>query len=184
MKSPSLVALLVITGAVVSHADYVVDVDLGTLPIGDTVVSGNTAQTQIDPGPPPVTIGGNNNSVFIQGLDLNSGLNWGNEIVYQFTLEVPSIITITKSEDFTDSEGFTSDIDFFLLDGLTTAVDAITGKVAAQDGVGFAFLDGVSPESATLGTVSEGIYYLSAEHYDGADGAVRNGVLGMYNGDS
>ena len=168
MKSPFLVALLVIAGAVASHADYVVDVDLGIFPIGDTVVSGTTAQTQIAPGPPPVTIGGNDNSVFIQGF-INPGLNWGNEIVYCFTLEQPSIITITKSA------GFTGDPDFFLLDGLTTAVDATTGKIAAQDGVGFAFLDGVSPESATLGTVSEGIYYLSAEHYDGADGAVIPG---------
>lgn len=168
MKFPFLVALLVIAGAVASHADYVIDVDLGILPIGDTVVSGTTAQTQIDPGPPPVTIGGNDNSVFLQGF-VNPGLNWGNEIVYQFTLAQPSILTITKSA------GFTGDPDFFLLHGLTTAVDATTGKIAAQDGVGFAFLDGGVPESATLGTVREGIYYLSVEHYNGADGAVVSG---------
>jgi hypothetical protein len=168
MKFPFLVPLLVIAGVVASHADYVIDVDLGILPIGDTVVSGTTAQTQIDPGPPPVTIGGNDNSVFLQGF-VNPGLNWGNEIVYQFTLAQPSIITITKSS------GFTGDPDFFLLDGLTTAVDATTGKIAAQDGVGFAFLDGAIPESATLGTVREGIYYLSVEHYNGADGAVVSG---------
>ena len=169
MKILPFVSLLVLAGALPSPADYVVDVDLGILPIGDTLVEGTTAAVVIDPGPPPVTIGGNNNSIHFQGLNVQPTLNYGNEIVFQFTLATPSLMTITKEVDFVN------DPDFFLLGGLTTSIDPVTGKLSADNALGYAFLDAAPPETTSLGTLREGTYYLTVENFDGFDGSTTPG---------
>lgn len=169
MKTLPYATLLVLAGALPSHADYVVDIDLGILPVGDTLVAGSTVAIETDPGPPPVTIGGNNNSIWFQGLNLQPNTNWGNELVFQFTLAAPSLLTITKEADFIN------DPDFFLLGGLTTSIDPDTGKISADNALGFAFLDAAPPETTTLGTLREGTYYLTVENFDGFDGGTTPG---------
>jgi hypothetical protein len=169
MKIVPFASLFVLAGALPSPADYVVDIDLGILPIGDTLVEGTTAAVVLDPGPPPVTIGGNNNSIFFQELALTPTLNYGNELVFQFTLAAPSLLTITKEVDFIN------DPDFFLLGGLTTSIDPDTGKLSADNALGFAFLDLAPPETTTLGTLREGTYYLTVENFDGFDGSTTPG---------
>ena len=84
MKSPSLFFLIVLGMVPPAFADYVVDEDLGTLPEGTTTVSGSTALTVIDPGPPEITRGGNNNADWVANAALATEGNWGSEYVVQF----------------------------------------------------------------------------------------------------
>lgn len=168
MKLSPLVTATLLAGLLPATADYVVDVDLGTLALGDTSISGTTAQVP-NPNAPPATIGGNNNSIWFQGLPLQTNTNWGNELVFQFTLAEPGIVSIVKTADFVN------DPDFFLLDGLTTSVDPGTGKTSAENGIGFAFLDAAVGETTTLGALRDGTYYLTVENFDGFDGQVVPG---------
>ena len=161
-------ALLLLTLGVTFpvRADYVVDEDLGTLLEGTTPVSGSTALTVIDPGPPEITRGGNNNADWLTNVDLPLNWNWGNEYVVQFTLAVPSILVITKDEEFA-----TGDPDFFLLDSLETVFDASLGKNVAQGAFWSNFLDDDPPTQDSI-TLWSGTYYLVIESYAGEDGAV------------
>ncbi len=161
-------ALLLLTLGVTFpvRADYVVDEDLGTLLEGTTPVSGSTALTVIDPGPPEITRGGNNNADWLTNVDLALNGNWGNEYVVQFTLAVPSILVITKDEEFA-----TGDPDFFLLDSLETVFDASLGKNVAQGAFWSNFLDDDPPTQDSI-TLWSGTYYLVIESYAGEDGAV------------
>ena len=166
MKSPSLFFLIVLGMVPPAFADYVVDEDLGTLPGGTTTVSGSTALTVIDPGPPEITRGGNNNADWVANAALATEGNWGSEYVVQFTLAVPSILVISKDEEF--AEG---DPDFFLLNSLTTVFDPVLGKNVAQGAVWSNFLDDAPPVQDSV-LLWSGTYYLVVESYVGDDGAV------------
>ncbi len=165
-------------------ADYVVDRDLGVLLPGDITILGTTRAIS-NPNPPPTIIGGNNNSLFVRDkegvpfpdLELGNGevipadqQTWGNEIVYQFELEFPALVSIT-------SNSIVGDVDFFLLDGLATSVVDVEGvdKVSADNGIDVALLDGIPPQTVDFVPLRPGVYYLAAENWDGVDGNLNPG---------
>lgn len=149
-------------------ADYEVDIDLGTLPEGNTEISGTTALV-VDPGPPEVITGGRNNADLVtgEGMDLNTAANWGNEYVIQFTLAEPANLTFSKDSEF--AEG---DPDFFLVEGLRTEFDVDLGKNVAQEGIWYHFFDSPAPDQGSM-ALRSGTYYLVVESFVGFDGAVN-----------
>ena len=149
-------------------ADYEVDIDLGTLPEGNTEISGTTALV-VDPGPPEVITGGRNNADLVtgEGMDLNTAANWGNEYVIQFTLAEPANLTFSK-----DSEFAAGDPDFFLVAGLSTEFDVDLGKNVAQEGIWYHFFDSPAPDQGSM-ALRSGTYYLVVESFAGFDGAVN-----------
>lgn len=163
-----LLFLLPLASVPLCLADYQVDVDLGVLSNGVIEFTGTTAQLEIDPGPPPLTIGGRDNSSFPRGLDLDENLNWGREIVYRFELQEPSLITLT-------SLAIAGDPDFFLLDSLSTEFDPTLSKNVATGARGVAYLDEDPPISESFGGLRPGVYYLSVENFDGLDGNGSSG---------
>lgn len=171
MKSPFLATLASplasLAGVLVCNADYIVDRDLGILSEGDTLTSGTTAETIIDVGPPPITVGGRNNAEIVAGVDLDPTGNWGTEFVIQFTLAEPATLTVLKEVEFT-----AGDPDFFILDSLATEVDPANQKVTAQNGLWGAFFDGAPPLSETL-VLRDGTYYLVVESWSGNDGLLN-----------
>ena len=160
--------LLLLASSLWSHADYQVDANLGALTPGVVQVSGTTAAVEIDPGPPPVVIGGRNNASFARGLTLVETLNWGNEFVMQFEVKEPSIISLT-------SITIEGDPDFFLLESLATEFDPNLSKEVATGAIGLAYLDGEPPTTETIATIRPGVYYLSVENFDGPDGNLTPG---------
>ena len=133
----------------------------GSADRGDQQISGTTAATEIDPGPPPVIIGGRNNAQAYPGSNANTALDWGNEIVYQFELQTSGQVQITTiSVD--------GDPDFFLLSSLATEFDAALGKTVALDALDSFFLDGAPPLTDTFldsTPLDPGVYYLVIDSY-------------------
>ena len=166
MKIFSSISLMLLGITLPASADYVVDEDLGTLPEGSTTVSGTTALTVLDPGPPAITLGGNNNADLRDLLVSNVGANWGNEYVLQFTLAEPSTVTISKDVEFPEG-----DPDFFILDSLATEFDPEFEKDVATEFVWLNFLDDPPVVQDTV-LLRAGTYYLVVESYVGLDGAV------------
>ena len=170
--SAALLAALIVPTLPI-HADYEVDLDLGTLPEGITTISGTTAEFITDDPLNPeekITIGGNNNADNIRGsenalvvFNINETLSWGNELVHQITLDAPSVVNFIPN--LSDAEG---DPDFFLLEGLTTDPDLVPGKNVATEGIWYAFMDGVDPATETV-TLRPGTYYFVVESYNGPD---------------
>lgn len=166
MKTPTtkkryLLSLLTLASGPLCFAQLVVDIDLGVLTEGTQQISGTTAATEIDPGPPPVIIGGRNNAQAYPGSNANTGLDWGNEIVYQFELQTSGQVQITTiSVD--------GDPDFFLLSSLATEFDAALGKTVALDTLDGFFLDGAPPLTDTFldsTPLDPGVYYLVIDSY-------------------
>lgn len=135
-----------------SHAALVVNQDLGTVGLGTLNLTGNTAD-------------GANNADIYAGLVV-ANANWGNEFVYQFT--VTSTLTLTIQ-----SNSLSGDPDFFLLDSLATGPAG--AKIEALGGLESAFLDAGPPESASLGILTAGTYYLSVDSFIGFDGGLNPG---------
>lgn len=165
---PILPSFLFLAASLWSFADYRVDANLGVLSNGVIEISGTTAAVEVDPGPPPVVIGGRNNASFPRGLDLVETGNWGNELVLQFEIEEPSRISLTSIE-------IDGDPDFFLLESLATEFDPNLSKEVATGAIGLAYLDGNPPTTEPLGTIRPGVYYLSVENFDGFDGDLTPG---------
>ena len=177
MKIPPRISAALLVASIVpslpTHADYEVDLDLGSLPEGITTISGTTAEFVTDDPLNPeekITIGGKNNADNIRGsenalvvFNINETLSWGTELVHQFTLECPSVVNFIPN--LADAEG---DADFFLLEGLTTDADLLPGKNVATEGIWYAFMDGVDPATETV-TLRPGTYYFVVESYSGPD---------------
>ena len=172
----SAVLLVALMASVLStHADYEVDLDLGSLPEGITSLSGTTAEFVTDDPLNPelkITIGGRNNADNVRGsenalvvFNINETLSWGNELVYQFTLDAPSVINFVAN-----NADVVGDADFFLLEGLTTDSDVLPGKNVATEGLWYAFFDGTDPAPETV-TLRPGTYYFVVESYSGPDTA-------------
>ena len=172
----SAVLFATLTASVLlTHADYVVDLDLGSLPEGITSLSGTTAEIVTnDPLDPElkITVGGRNNADNVRGsenalvlFNINEGLSWGNELVHQFTVDAPSVINFAAN-----NANVVGDADFFLLEGLTTDSDIVPGKTVATEGLWYAFFDGTDPVPETV-TLRPGTYYLVVESYSGPDTA-------------
>lgn len=127
MKIPPRISVALLVASIVpslpTHADYEVDLDLGSLPEGITTISGTTAEFVTDDPLNPeekITIGGKNNADNIRGsenalvvFNINETLSWGAELVHQFTLDAPSVVNFIPN--LADAEG---DPDFFLLEDL------------------------------------------------------------------
>lgn len=153
MRPPVYIIAFILSAPWALGADYVVDEDLGVLPIGDL----NEAAT---------TVGGNNNSIYPKGIfDDGPLLNFGTEYVYQFELAQPSILSITSN----DLEG---NPDFFLLESLAVSRDVQSGKDSADGAIDAVLLDGAPPETQFFAPLLPGVYYLAVENYDGPDGSV------------
>jgi hypothetical protein len=138
----SLRALALVTAATVpANAALVSSVNLGSFGAGGSAnVTGDTAT------------GANNADYY---LDIaNATLNWGNELVYEFSVTESVILQATLN-----SQG--GDVDTFLLSGLGTDVDG--ARNYATDGLLAVFLDGAPTES--YGVITAGTYYLSIEAY-------------------
>lgn len=132
------------------NAQLTVDSDLGTLSLGTTDISGDTAT--------------GTNQVDYYNL-LNPVLVYGNENVYQFT--VAETVLFTAS-----SVALTGDPDFILLDGLGVERDA-AGKIFAEDTITTFFLEpSPPPETGPTIILSAGTYYLVAAAFHGIDGMV------------
>lgn len=142
MKAP--IALALGLGSF-SYADFVVDEDLGTLADGVTQIMGTT-------------VGGPNNAQNYRGLT-NTAAFWGAERVFQFTLTQPSDINLT-------SVALTGDPDFFIIGSLTTEFDGVVGGQTATDAISASFLDAGPPETAAVGILAPGTYYLVVDNYD------------------
>ncbi len=174
MKRTAKGLLIAFSATLSAVADYEVDLDLGTLPEGNTEISGTTALV-VDPGPPEVVTGGRNNAdTLIAGspnlplwLGLTPEANWGNEYVIQFTLAGPANLTFSKDAEF--AEG---DPDFFIVEGLRTEFDEELGKTVGQQGIWYEFFDGVAPAQASA-VLRTGTYYLVVESFSGFDGALN-----------
>ena len=150
--TPSLFSILLVS-ALSAVADYVVDENLGILPLGDTPLAGTTA-------------GGNNNSIFPKFIfDNGPDLNFGTEVVYQFELAQPSILSIT-------SHSIVNDPDFFLLNSLATSLDFQSGKIAADGALEAVLLQETPSQTEYFSPLLPGIYYLAVESYYGTDGNV------------
>ncbi len=138
----SLRALAFITAATVpANAVLVSSANLGSF------AAGGSANVTDD------TATGANNADYYLGIS-NAGANWGNELVYEFSVTESVILQATLN-----SQG--GDVDTFLLSGLGTDVDG--ARNYATDGLLAVFLDGAPTES--YGVITAGTYYLSIEAY-------------------
>ncbi|MGI9243737.1 MAG: hypothetical protein ACR2RV_23270 [Verrucomicrobiales bacterium] len=148
----ALMAAAYLAAPLSSEAALVVTANLGSVGVGSSInITGDTST-------------GANNANTYHSAGLNPYANWGNELVYQFTLTEAATISLTTNSR-------TGDPDFILLDGLRTATNS-KGKQDATDGLGFLFLDGEPPESGTFGEVGAGTYYLSVDTFVGLDGSI------------
>ena len=151
LKNPPLAILLLIpvllhqiSGA---NADLVVSQDLGVFVSGNTqILNGSTA------------LGANNCDTYTAGGGVDT---WGNEIVFQFTVNEPMRIDIT-------SVALSGDPDVFILNSLETEVnpDGLTDAIGAFN---LALLDNTPPESQQLGLLAPGTYYISVDSFGGVD---------------
>ena len=146
----SVFACLSLALAVNVDAQLTVDVDLGTLALGEHNVVG-TAES-------------GTNEVDYYAPTTNPAGNWGWETVYQFTTTEEALFNIRTN-------AITGDPDFLLLTDLTTGVDA-AGKTFADSAIGNFFLDIGPPETGAPVLIPPGTYYVSATTWWGADGAV------------
>ncbi len=144
---------LLATSSLAAHADLRVDQDLGSLDIGSTTpITGDTAT------------GANNVDIYFTD-NSSETFNWGNELVFQFTLASDAFVSLT-------SNTLTGDPDAFLLSGLGTSVEPVTGKQIATGAISFVFLDSVPPATGSFGFLIAGTYYISIESFIGFDGDV------------
>ena len=117
----------------------VVNQDLGTLGVGTVRLVGDTAA-------------GADNAHSYTSAGSQAGL-WGTtEWVYQFAIDEELTATLT-------SAAVVGDPDTFLLNSLETVAGDATGAMVA------AYLDGATPDTADLGLLSPGTYYLSVDSY-------------------
>jgi hypothetical protein len=129
-----------------ANAALVVTSNLGSIGLGGTLnVTGDSST-------------GANNADFYDGEAITS--NWLNEIVFEFTVTQSGTLSITSA-----IMGL-GDVDFFLLNDLTTGMDG--GRNVATP-LSRAFLDNAPPETLSLGNVTPGTYYLSVDAFEGGD---------------
>lgn len=132
------------------NAQLTVDIDLGTLSLGTTDISGDTAT-------------GTNQVDYYNFL--NPTIVYGNENVYQFAVAETALFSVS-------TVALSGDPDFILLDGVTVATDA-AGKTFAEDTIAFYFLEpSPPPETGASVVLTPGTYYLVATAFHGFDGAV------------
>ncbi len=134
-------AIAILYWSPATRADLVVNDDLGILGAGTVNVAHNT------------NLGTNN-------VDRYSSFGshvYGNEIVFQFTIESRLLLDLT-------SVSLTGDHDFFLLDSLETDTND-DGFRFATGTLGEIWLD-FPPETESFGLLEPGTYYLSADSYD------------------
>jgi hypothetical protein len=128
-----------------ANADLVVTEDLGVLAAASsTAISGDTAA------------GANNCDTYTAAGGINT---WGNEIVFQFTINETMRIDIT-------SVALGGDPDVFILNTLETEVNA-AGLIDSAGALNLALLDGAPPRNATLGLFRPGTYYISVDSFGG-----------------
>lgn len=101
---------------------------------------------------------GANEFEFYQGATAPSG-NWGNEVLFEFSLRESAMLTLSP-------RSLGGDVDFFLLTG--RGANVVGGKSAATDTIRYAFLDFGGPEH--LGMLAPGRYLLSVDVFEGVDG--------------
>ncbi len=129
-----------------ANADLVVSEDLGVLASGSsTTLSGDTAT------------GANNCDTYtITGIE--NTFTWGNEIVFQFTINETMRLDIT-------SVSLSGDPDVFILNSLETQVNA--NGLTKTDALSLLFLDLGPPESAVIGVLPPGTYYICIDSFEG-----------------
>ena len=137
-----------------AEAVLVVNQNLGTLGLGVTNLTGDTANS------------GMNNADIYTSAGTTTVDNWGNEWVYEFT------ITSTFSVSL-QSNALTGDPDAFLLNSLDTVANG--AKNDATGAFGLAFLDNPPPQTGGFGNIGPGTYYLSIDSYIGVDGGLTPG---------
>ena len=131
-----------------ASADLIVEQVLGPLEIGSTIsIRGDTAT-------------GNNNADTYFAVDSTDGPNWGNELVFRFTITQEASIWLTFNS-------LTGDPDAFLLSDINTSTDSSSGKDVATGSLSYLFLD--SAPTGSFGTFLPGTYYLSIDSYIGSD---------------
>lgn len=143
---------LILLASVNVNAQLTVDSDLGSLSLGTTAVSGDTAT-------------GSNQVDYYFGDDPT--INFGNENIFQFSVTQTVIFNVS-------SVGITGNPDFFLLDGLTIGTDS-AGKDFGQDTLASFFLDNPPPQEGFPFVITPGTYYLAASSFLGFDGAITPG---------
>ena len=151
----SSIAILT-TFSLPGYADLIVTQDLGILEIGSTTsITGDTAT-------------GTNNADTYFPVVSPEDPNWGNELVFQFTLTSEASVSLT-------SNALTGDPDAFLLSGTGTEVDPLSGKKIATGSLSFLYLDSAPPANGSFGTFIPGTYYLSVDSFIGFDGNINAG---------
>ena len=143
---------LILLASVNVNAQLTVDSDLGSLSLGTTAVSGDTAT-------------GSNQVDYYFGDDPT--INFGNENIFQFSVTQTVIFNVS-------SVGITGNPDFFLLDGLTIGTDS-AGKDFGQDTLASFFLDNPPPQEGFPFVITPGTYYLAASSFLGFGGAITPG---------
>ena len=149
IKTIALLTTAALLGGTAPNAALVVTSNLGSIGLGNTLNATGDTST------------GANNADYYVGEVLTS--NWLKEIVFEFT--------VTQSGQLSITSAFigTGDVDFFLLNDLTTVIDG--GRNVATP-LSRAFLDNAPPETLSLGNVTPGTYYLSVHAFDvGGDSA-------------
>ena len=130
-----------------AKADLVVAEDLGVLKVGSsTPFRGDTAT------------GENNADTYVNSGTIDS---YGNEVVFQFTIEETMRIDLT-------SVILTGDPDIFILNSLKTTVTE-EGLNDATGAILFTYLDETPPANAVIGILPPGTYYISIDSFGGAD---------------
>lgn len=157
MNSQKPAALLLLGGVVAAclvgplRAELIVNHNLGPLPFGSTNVVGDTST-------------GANNADIYAGLT-DPALNWGNEVIYSFSLSSPSSLAIAAN-------ALAGDPDFFLLNSLATGRPGLKNEALGAI-KSPAYLD--TQRVFNFGALSPGTYYLSVDSFIGADGGIVPG---------
>lgn len=140
----------------VANAQLLVDIDLGTIGLGNINISGDTATAVSEADYYTLT---------------NPAGNWGNDIVYQFTTTEATLFNMMTTAT-------TGDPDFFLLTSTDVVVDG-AGKLMAVDNIANYFLDGGTPDTGAQMVIPAGTYFISATTWHGVDGA-KTGLNSTY----
>ncbi len=135
------------------YAALVVNEDLGTLGVGVVSLVGDTAA------------GADNAQGYTAAGTVAAG--WGSsEWVYQFAIDEELVATLT-------SEAVVGDPDTFLLNSLETVAGDATGAMVS------AYLDGAVPDTANLGLLSAGTYFLSVDSWGAGTSATFDFTLDL-----
>ena len=132
------------------HGQLILNEDLGAFTLGDSVnISGTT-------------VGAGDEAAYYEGFTNTAG-NWGEEFVYQFSIDTNVAYQITTN-------AVSGDPDFFILNSLDIGNDGV--KDFAAGTLQADFLDGAPPLAGSPLLITPGIYYVAVDTWHGVDGSI------------